>query len=230
MKRSANESTPVWVEGSAQPEFPPLQHDVQADVCIVGAGIAGLTTGYLLQKAGRSVVVLDACGVAAGETGRTTAHLTAVLDDRFSELESLFGRENTRLAADSHRAAIDRIETIVADERIDCDFERITGYLVALSDRQRRALDKEIDAVPRVGFYDAEGFARVPLPNLADAGPALAFPRQATFQRIRAAGRPAIRQQPGQCRDRRRRRAGGDRSRAAGWCGSYRRRDQHADQ
>lgn len=182
MQRSADETTPVWVEGAgSEPSHEPLRQNASADVCVVGAGIAGLTTAYLLQKEGRSVVVVDAFGLAAGETGRTTAHLTAVLDDRFSELESLFGVEGSRLAADSHRAAIDRIERIVADERIDCDFERVGGYLVALPKTQRRPWEKEIDAAQRAGFYDAEGHPQVPLPNVDGMGPALQFPRQATF-------------------------------------------------
>src|SRR5438067_9537013 len=164
MKRSADETTPAWVEAAGpEPSYPPLRQNAGADVCVVGAGIAGLTTAYLLQKEGRSVAVVDAYGLAAGETGRTTAHLTAVLDDRFSHLESLFGTAAARLAADSHRAAIDRIENIVRDEQIDCDFERVTGYLTALSEQQRRVLDKEFDAVPRAGFYEAGGFSGVPL-------------------------------------------------------------------
>ena len=186
MRRSRRETTPVWSEAERdQPAFPTLRQNTEADICIVGAGIAGLTTAYLLQKEGKSVVVLDAFGLAAGETGRTTAHLTAVLDDRFSHLESLFGTAGARLAADSHRAAIDRIESIVQQERIDCDFERVTGYLVALDDKQRRALDKEFDAVPRAGFYEAEGFPEVPLANVVDTGPGLMFSRQATFHPAR---------------------------------------------
>src|SRR5437763_119217 len=182
MKRSADETTPVCTEHSQpEPQFEPLQQSTSADVCVVGAGIAGLTTAFLLQKEGRSVVVVDAFGLAAGETGRTTAHLTAVLDDRFSELESLFGVAGSRLAAESHRAAIDRIERIVAEERIDCDFERVHGYLVALPKNQRRAWDREIDAAQRAGFYDAEGHPRVPLPNIGEMGPVLEFPRQAAF-------------------------------------------------
>src|SRR5947209_7847939 len=116
MRRSPDETIPVWSEGEQhRPAAATLRSDTEADVCVVGAGIAGLTTAYLLQKEGKSVAVLDAWGLAAGETGRTTAHLTAVLDDRFSHLESLFGQDVTRLAADSHRAAIDRIESIVHD-------------------------------------------------------------------------------------------------------------------
>src|SRR5262245_17033882 len=75
-------TTSVWIltEGTA-PEFPPLKKNLTADVCVVGAGIAGLTTAYLLAKEGKKVVVLEAAAVGGGETGRTTAHLSNALDD-----------------------------------------------------------------------------------------------------------------------------------------------------
>ena len=66
--------------------------------------------------------MLDDGPVAGGMTQATTAHITNMLDDRYFEVEKLHGRECARLAADSHTAAIDRIETIVRQERIDCDF------------------------------------------------------------------------------------------------------------
>ena len=127
MSRSFNESIPVWREnaageGAAEPAGRAPVLPASTQVCVIGAGISGLTTAYLLQRSGLQVLVLDAYGVAAGETGRTSAHLTAVLDDRFYHLENLFGAENARLAAESHRAAIDLVETIVGEESIDCDF------------------------------------------------------------------------------------------------------------
>src|SRR5262245_35200673 len=107
MRRGDWESISIWQESDKQmPGFSPLHQNLETDICIVGAGIAGVTTGYLLAKEGKSVIIVDAWNVAAGETGRTTAHLTAVLDDRFFHLESLFGEENARLAAESHMAAV----------------------------------------------------------------------------------------------------------------------------
>lgn len=111
---------------------------------------------------------------------RTTAHLTNVLDDRFFNLEFLFGEEKSRLAAESHGAAIDCIEKIVKEERIDCDFERVDGYLVALDEKQRKDFDKEKEAVVRAGFSDTTIHNRVPVKG-AGIGPALQFPRQACF-------------------------------------------------
>src|SRR5665811_518442 len=100
----------------------------RSHVCIVGAGIAGLTTAYLLGRAGKSVAVLDDGSIISGETERTTAHLVTALDDRYFELEKLHGERGARLAAESHAAAIDQIERIVNEEKIDCDFERLDGY------------------------------------------------------------------------------------------------------
>src|SRR5436305_12170042 len=95
------------------PFRPSLDNDIRADVCVVGAGIAGLTTAYLLAQEGKSVVVLDDGPIGGGESGRTTAHLASALDDRYFELERLHGEDGARLAADSHAKAVDRIEEIV---------------------------------------------------------------------------------------------------------------------
>ncbi len=181
MQRSEKESVSVWqAQEKQEPFLTPVRKHTNTDVCVVGAGIAGLTTAYMLAKEGKSVVVVDAWGLASGETCRTTAHLTAVLDDRFHDLESLFGQDGARLAAQSHKSAIDRIEAIVQEERIDCDFERVDGYLVALNSDQKQDFDKEAEATLRAGFTDREILSRVPI-NGIKTGDALRFPRQATF-------------------------------------------------
>src|SRR5919109_359932 len=119
MPNHSGASTSVWMATATVPLQPPLQEDARADVCVVGAGIAGMTTAYLLARQGKSVVVLDDGPIAGGQTQRTTAHLSNALDDRYFEIERLHGEEGARLAAQSHTAAIDRIEGIVHDEKID---------------------------------------------------------------------------------------------------------------
>src|SRR5437868_13460715 len=117
MQRNTFETVSVW-----QQTTPALTADEQAreqcEVCVIGAGIAGFTAAYRLRREGRDVQLIDAYGIGAGETGRTTAHLTAVLDDRFVELAKLFGADGAALAADSHRSAIDLIERIVREHEI----------------------------------------------------------------------------------------------------------------
>src|SRR5688572_17624064 len=129
MKTPSGENVSVWLATAQLPQAQPLDANTQADVCIVGAGIAGMTTAYMLALEGRSVVVLDDGAIASGETHHTTAHLTNALDDRYFELERLHGARGAKLAANSHSAAIDTIEEIVGRENIACDFQRLDGYL-----------------------------------------------------------------------------------------------------
>jgi glycine/D-amino acid oxidase-like deaminating enzyme/nitrite reductase/ring-hydroxylating ferredoxin subunit len=129
----------------------PLEGDARADVCVVGAGIAGMMTAYLLAAAGRRVIVLDDGPIGGGETGRTTAHLSDALDDRYTELERLHGADGARLAASSHRAAIQRIAQIVEAESIACDFAWVDGYLFASKDTGADGLREELEAARRAG-------------------------------------------------------------------------------
>ncbi len=184
MKTDNGQSTSVWMATAEAPPAARLEQDTKADVCIVGAGIAGLTTAYMLVRAGRRVVVLDDGPIAGGETCRTTAHITNALDDRYYELESLHGEEATRLAAASHTAAIAKVEEIVNAERIDCDFTRLDGYLFVPPGDDASVLDKELAATHRAGLEDIERVARAPIDSF-DTGPALRFPRQAQFHVIK---------------------------------------------
>jgi glycine/D-amino acid oxidase-like deaminating enzyme len=174
----------LWMVTSPPTVKPPLADDLRADVCIIGAGIAGITTAYLLAREGRQVIVLEDGAVGGGETGRTTAHLSNALDDRYHVLERLHGAEGARIAAASHGAAIDRIESIVQDEAIDCNFERLDGYLFVPPGESHDILDAELEAARRAGVLGVERVSRAPLASF-DTGPCLRFPHQGQFHPLR---------------------------------------------
>ncbi len=184
MKRGSGATTSVWMTTADMPSRPPLDSDTTADVCIVGAGIAGLTTAYLLAQEGRSVVVLDDGPIGGGETSRTTAHLVNALDDRYFEIESMHGAKGAQLAAASHTAAVDRIEAIIARENIECDFERFDGYLFVPPGEATDILEKELAAAHRAGLTGIERVDRAPLEKF-DTGACLRFPRQAQFHPLK---------------------------------------------
>jgi ribulose 1,5-bisphosphate synthetase/thiazole synthase len=73
----------VWIDGIELPRTTPLTGSITTDVCIVGGGIAGLTTAYVLSREGVKVVVIDDGPLCGGETGRTTAHLANEIDDSY---------------------------------------------------------------------------------------------------------------------------------------------------
>lgn len=177
------QSKSVWMEADV-PNFAPLRQDTTTDVCVIGAGIAGLSTAYMLTQAGKDVVVLDDGPIGGGQSGRTTAHLSSVLDDRFSILEKLHGLDGARLAYESHRAAIDRIEAIVHQEKIDCGFTRLDGYLFTPPDMDPTALMDEKQAARRAGHTGLHKVDRLPWPYF-DSGPALCFPNQAQFHSLK---------------------------------------------
>lgn len=174
----SNES--YWIDSSPSPDdFPALDRDLNTDVVIVGAGIAGLSVAYNLVKAGRSVVVLEDGLIGSGETGRTTAHLVNALDDRYFEIEKTFGEETSKLSAASHTAAIDFIESTINAEKIDCDFMRLDGFLFLHPTDKIKALQDEFEATRRAGIA-TELLASVP-GIINHQGPCIRFPYQAQF-------------------------------------------------
>src|SRR5438132_2731181 len=184
MEPTSGTTLSVWAATTGTPAEKPLSQDTSANVCIIGAGIAGMTTAYLLAREGKAVVVLDDGPIGGGMTARTTAHLTNALDDRFYELERLFGEEGSRLAAQSHTVAIDRVEAIVREEKIDCEFERLDGYLFLPSNGKLQVLEDELPAAQRAGLNSVRCLARAPL-EIFDTGPCLHFPRQCQFHPLK---------------------------------------------
>lgn len=184
MRSDSGYTTSVWMDSTDAPELPRVTGDMRTHVCIVGAGIAGMTTAYQLARAGRAVIVIDDGQIGGGETGRSTAHLTAALDDRYYRIEKLHGSEGAQLAAESHAAAITRIESIASLEDIDCDFERLDGYLILGGDSTKDDLERELDATHKAGLVDTQLLERAPV-DFWDTGPALRFPRQAQFHPLK---------------------------------------------
>ncbi len=167
----------LWQADDCLPSFPRVTASMEADVCIVGAGIAGLSVGYALSKAGTSVILIDDGPIASGMSLVTTAHLSSVIDDRFVNIERWHGADGARLAAESHAAAIQCIEDTVRETHADCDFRRVDGYLFCAPDDGEDLLREELDAAQRAGV-DCSFVQRTPLGSLS-TGRCLAFPRQA---------------------------------------------------
>lgn len=185
MKPADGTTNPSWYRNVRVPTYPPPPAGKQtADVAVIGAGIAGLTSAYLAALAGKSVIVLDEGPIASGQTGRTSAHLGSAIDDRFTEIERVHGAEGAQLAYESHAAAIDQIERICRDEQIDCDFKRLDAYLFPAPGQSSEQLSKEYDAAKRAGFRNIDLLQRHDL-KAWKGSPAIRFGDQARFQPLR---------------------------------------------
>ena len=106
-----------------------------------------------------------------------TAHLTWALDDRYYELVELFGLDNARLIAQSHSDAIDAIERIVNEEKIDCDFKRVPGFLYNPPGKDYVLIDKELSTIQSLGME----ISKVASCPAFETGAALCFPKQGQF-------------------------------------------------
>lgn len=163
----------LWTATSKPILTSPLERDAKCEALVVGGGLAGLTTAYLLAKAGTKVIVLEDGAIGSGETGRTTAHFTNALDDRYHSIEARHGKAAARLAAQSHTQAIAAVARILEEEGIRCHAERVDGYLMAHPSDKEDCLRKELDAARRAGL-DVELVDHAP--HLG--GEALRFPDQ----------------------------------------------------
>jgi glycine/D-amino acid oxidase-like deaminating enzyme/nitrite reductase/ring-hydroxylating ferredoxin subunit len=174
-------SRSLWMQ-TDRPKAGPLSSDLRVETLVVGAGIAGLSTAYELMLRGHQVAVVDRGAIGGGMTARTSAHLSSQVDDRYARVIERHGEETASRYFDSQRGAIDRIEAICRDAKIECDFKRIDLYLFAPDSRGLRALKKEIDAASTIGFTGVE-WSEAPFNYPAEG--CLKFPDQARFHPLR---------------------------------------------
>lgn len=163
------------------PEFPPLQQDIDVDVLIVGAGLTGITTAYLMGQEGVRVALIDRASVASADSARTTAHLTYVTDERLHHLASKFGADAARKFWEGGIVAIDTIERLTEETGNEAEFVRVPGYLHARigqmpHPREIEALKKDAELAQSFGF-DATYAESTAYSNM----PGVRFAQQAKF-------------------------------------------------
>jgi glycine/D-amino acid oxidase-like deaminating enzyme/nitrite reductase/ring-hydroxylating ferredoxin subunit len=185
------ESLPLWMDTAKLPVFTSLRKNLKVDVCIVGGGMAGLTTAYLLQQEGKTVCLLESFEVVSGQSCRTTAQVTSVLDYSYQDLERMHGLEGARLAATSHRSAIDQWRKIITKERFDCELEKVDAYVVDTDERKGlksgSMMDEELNAAHRAGLMGVYRVNEVPIEAFKGI-PSLCFPDQAQFHPMKLMG------------------------------------------
>jgi glycine/D-amino acid oxidase-like deaminating enzyme/nitrite reductase/ring-hydroxylating ferredoxin subunit len=104
-------------------------------------------------------------------------------DDRYFEIEDAFGADKARLVAESFQQATELVETIVKEEGINCEFERLNGYLFSLRPDGYANLDKEFEAARKAGV---EIYKKEQVPGLGfNTGPCLEFRNQAQFHPLK---------------------------------------------
>lgn len=182
MADTAIKPIPLW-QRVKRPRFERLSSSGAFDAVVIGGGLTGVTTAWLLKKAGKKVCLLERNRIASVDTSLTTAHLTYVTDQRLSRLAKNFGDEQAALVWQAGAHAIDIIESIVNELEIDCQFRRVSGYLhESIQAKKDESADLEHDAE----LAKKLGFPAVFVPNIPYFNrPGVMFPEQAKFHPLK---------------------------------------------
>ncbi|KAK5997719.1 Putative Rieske 2Fe-2S iron-sulfur YhfW-like protein [Cladobotryum mycophilum] len=137
----------VWVHKdpySNRPQFQSLSSDLETEICVIGAGIAGISIAYELVSRGHEVTLVEGRDVISGESGRTSGHLSTALDDHYTSIKKKHGLNGAQAAAESHQWAVNRIGEVAKELNIECEYRRVPGY--EISQYERNDKNHESDA------------------------------------------------------------------------------------
>lgn len=140
----------IWSETAEIPGREALSGNLSAEVAVIGAGMAGILTAYLLQKQGKQVVVLEAERIGSGQTKNTTAKITSQHSLIYDRLIREFGMDKAQQYASANEAAIAMYRSIIALEGIDCHFESRPAFLY--STEESAPLMREAEAAASLGI------------------------------------------------------------------------------
>ncbi|WP_440895619.1 FAD-dependent oxidoreductase [Amphibacillus sp. Q70] len=175
-------TTSYWTESSILPAFPKLERDIHVDTVIVGGGITGITTAYLLANNGLKVAILEADRLLNGTTGHTTAKITAQHDLIYDELINNMGGSQARLYYEANTEALNFINKTIDQLQIDCDFSKQDAWVYATTEEYEQKIQKEAEAYDKLGIT---GYLVDTIPFDIQVKNALILQNQAQFHPIK---------------------------------------------
>ncbi|MCL5090658.1 MAG: FAD-dependent oxidoreductase [Patescibacteria group bacterium] len=144
------EPTSYWLASTKTTNYPLLTKDLEAEVVIIGGGIVGLTTGYLLQKAGKKTILLEGRKIIHGVSSKTSAKITSLHTLIYDYLIHQFGLALAQDYANAQELAIEFISQAVEKNQIDCDFVRAPAYTFTEKAENLEKIKKEVEAAKKL--------------------------------------------------------------------------------
>lgn len=154
MSESRLPSSPqsYWTATTAKTEYPALEQDIAVDVAVIGGGLTGISTAWMLKHEGLKVVVLEADRICQGTTAHSTAKITAQHNLIYDYLISRFGRELADQYARANEKAIVTIADTVREYKIDCDFQWRPAFVYTMQDKYVKKIEREARAAADLGI------------------------------------------------------------------------------
>lgn len=146
------EQSSYWLDSAPASHFPRLQTDISCDVVIIGGGIAGLTVAYKLKQAGLKVAVIEKNTIGSGTTAGTTGKVTTQHGLIYAELVKHFGRKLSQQYADYSQQAFNDINTLIAKEKINCNWRRADNFVYTANPHKAASLQAEAAAAASLGL------------------------------------------------------------------------------
>lgn len=173
-----------WINSEKNKEkYNKLEKNIETDICIIGGGITGISTAYYLTKENLKVTVLDMGKIGFQTTGNSTAKITSQHGLFYKYLKDSKGEDFARLYYDANEDAIKNIKKIVEKEKIQCDLECQSAYVLAANREEVQKVKDEVEVVRGFGGH-AEYLEREDIDkNLLILNPlaAIRFKNQAQF-------------------------------------------------
>jgi glycine/D-amino acid oxidase-like deaminating enzyme/nitrite reductase/ring-hydroxylating ferredoxin subunit len=142
----------LWVAARDEPSYPPLDRDLDVDVCVLGGGIVGAVAALLAQREGLTVALVEASRVGQGVTGYSTAKLAALQGLVYEGLERAWGTGPARMYARVNRDGIERAFSIAGELGIDCHLRRKPSIVYVEDEGMRGQVEAEVEAGRRAGL------------------------------------------------------------------------------
>lgn len=170
----------VWSDSVSLKKRKVLNNDIITEVVVIGAGIAGILTAFMLKQAGFEVIVLEANEVLSGVTKNTTAKITSQHGLIYNSLIKQFGIKKAKQYLDANQIALKKFEEIIYEYDIECNYEKMHSYVYSLDDEKQ--IQSEVDAVVSLGM-DAKFEKEIELPF--EIKGAVKFPNQAQYNPLK---------------------------------------------
>ncbi|QNM04310.1 FAD-dependent oxidoreductase [Qiania dongpingensis] len=176
----------IWTKTKELPKRQTLTEDLKTDAAVIGGGMAGILTAYLLEESGIRTVVLEASRIGSGQTKNTTAKITSQHGLIYDKLLTSFGDEKASQYAQANEKAIREYRRIISYKNISCHFKDTSAYLYSL--KEAEPLKKEAEAAKQAGI-DACFTTETELPFKVEG--AVCFKNQAKFHPLEFLGAAA---------------------------------------